>query len=152
MGNFWQRHIYWREQKMQLLLILAMAAGPLMTTSVVASETEPSGKEAVSAKANKIKLTAPGQAGRARKPGGDKAGQSKEDQAIDLVYRRADVKAWLKLFPRGTSKLGGHAAFTADHDEGDVYSVHVYEDLPDHTATFNWYEVNLKTGKSTMKC
>jgi len=27
--------------------------------------------------------------------------------------------------------------------------VHVYEDLPDHTATFNWYEVNVKSGKVT---
>jgi hypothetical protein len=75
--------------------------------------------------------------------------KSKEDRAIDLVWRRPDVKSWLKLFPKGKSKLGGHAAASVDHQQGDVYSVHVYEDLPDHTATFNWYDVNLKTGKIT---
>ena len=77
--------------------------------------------------------------------------KTKEDQAIDLVFKQPEVKAWLKQFPGGKSKLGGAAAFTADHDGGDMYSVHVYEDLPDHTATFNWYDVNIKTGKSTKK-
>ena len=77
--------------------------------------------------------------------------KSKEDQAIDLVWRRSEVKKWLKLFPHGTSKLGGHAAASADHAQGDVYSVHVYEDLPDHTATLNWFDVNIKTGKITKK-
>jgi hypothetical protein len=77
--------------------------------------------------------------------------KSKEDQAIELVWRRPEVKEWLKLFPKGKSKLGGHAAATADHDKGDLYSVHVYEDFPDHTATLNWYSVNLKTGKITKR-
>jgi hypothetical protein len=88
----------------------------------------------------------------AKKNSSQTAGKkSKEDLAIDLVWRRADVKSWLKLFPKGTSKLGGHPAATADHSEGDLYSVHIYEDLPDHTATFNWYDVNVKNGKITKK-
>jgi hypothetical protein len=77
--------------------------------------------------------------------------KSKEDQAIDLVWHSPDVKSWLKLFPGGKSKLGGHAAATAEHDHGDVYTVHVYEDLPDHTATLGWYDVNMKTGKIAKK-
>jgi len=72
-----------------------------------------------------------------------------DERAIDIVWRRPEVKKWLSQFPHGTAKTGGHPAATADHDKGDVYSVHVYEDLPDHTATFNWYEVNVKTGKVT---
>jgi len=68
-----------------------------------------------------------------------------DEKAIEIVWRRPEVKKWLAQFPKGTSKLGGHPSATADHDKGSVYSVHVYEDLPDHTATFNWYKVNVKT-------
>ena len=85
----------------------------------------------------------------AGKGGGTVSKKSKEDQAIELVWRRPDVKEWRKLFPNGKSKLGGRAVAAVDHGKGDVYTVHVYEDLPDHTATFNWYDVNLKTGKIT---
>ena len=84
-------------------------------------------------------------------------GKSAEDRAIDLVWAQSDVKAWRKNFrgAGGVSKLGGHAEATADLDSEvnksrgtrDNYSVHVYESLPDHTATFNWYSVNVKSGR-----
>ena len=86
-----------------------------------------------------------------------KAGKSGEDRAVDLVWAQNDVRAWKKNFKGADaiSKLGGHAEVTADPDNDankghaakDNYVVHVYESLPDHTATFNWYSVNVKTGR-----
>jgi hypothetical protein len=75
----------------------------------------------------------------------------KEDKAIALVSKRKDVQAWKKNFngPTGTSRLGGRVAFSIEGHKGEIYTVHVFEDLPDHTATFNWYEVDLSTGKVT---
>ncbi len=77
----------------------------------------------------------------------------KEDKAIALVSERKDVQAWKKNFngPAGTSRLGGRVAFSIEGHKGEVYTVHVFEDLPDHTATFNWYEVDLSTGKVTAQ-
>ena len=43
----------------------------------------------------------------------------------------------------GTSRLGGRVAFSVEGHKGEVYTVHVFQKLPDHTATFNWYEVDL---------
>lgn len=36
-----------------------------------------------------------------------------------------------------------------DHKSGNEYVFHYYEMMSDHTATINWYEVNIKTGKIT---
>ena len=36
-----------------------------------------------------------------------------------------------------------------DHKEGNEYVFQYYEQLEDHTATYDWYNVNSKTGKIT---
>ncbi|MBU6450148.1 MAG: nucleotidyltransferase family protein [Cyanobacteria bacterium REEB67] len=82
---------------------------------------------------------------------------SKEDRAIDLVWVRPEVKVWCKNFNGvdGVSKIGGHASVSAepdsDHPGGKIYLVHVFEDLPDHIATFGWYTVDLRSGKVGKK-
>lgn len=82
--------------------------------------------------------------------GANHKSQSPEDKAIDLVKSRKEVKAWLALFksPGNTSpKTGGSPVLAIDSHQGSVYKIHVFEDMPDHQATFNYYEVDLKTGK-----
>jgi hypothetical protein len=78
---------------------------------------------------------------------------AKEDRAIALVLKRKEVQTWRKNFngPEGTSRLGGREAYSVEGHEGEIYIVHVFEDLPDHVATFNWYEVNIRTGKVTKQ-
>lgn len=39
---------------------------------------------------------------------------------------------------------------TYDHMDGQLYVVHVYEQLSDHVATFGWYEVDLEKGTITQ--
>lgn len=64
-----------------------------------------------------------------------------QDQAALLVYNLPDVKDFLKRVSKGHVVL--------DHEDitRNVWVVHVYEDLPDHTATFNWYYVDKTTGE-----
>lgn len=34
-----------------------------------------------------------------------------------------------------------------DHEDGDEVTIHLYEDMGDHTATWDWYTVNRETLK-----
>ena len=38
-----------------------------------------------------------------------------------------------------------------DHKSGNKYVFHYYEFVTDHTATINWYDVNIRTGKITAE-
>ncbi|MBA3856162.1 MAG: hypothetical protein C0507_04565 [Cyanobacteria bacterium PR.3.49] len=76
-------------------------------------------------------------------------GQITEAKALDLVKNQPEVKAFFKNV--GKSKLAT-PTIDVDRKEGNEYIVHVYEvvsDGPDssHTATMNWYHVDIKTGK-----
>jgi len=68
------------------------------------------------------------------------------EQAVALVKKRSDVKKFLALFPNGKSKktLGFPVVEAEELDNN--WNVHVYEQMPDHTATMNWFEVNSQTG------
>jgi hypothetical protein len=147
MKTFCQRPYIIFVFSMSLAFVPLLASLTALTalTSAPASAAAPIAKDKI-AKGKRI-----AQSKVAKKSAPKAEEKSDEDRAIDLVWRRTEVKAWLKLFAKGTSKLGGHAAASADHDQGDLWSVHVYEDLPDRTATFNWYDVNVKTGKVSKK-
>jgi len=67
-----------------------------------------------------------------------------EQTAISLVRQRPDVQQWLQLIEE---KSPVTAVITLDSKTDMVYTVHVYEDLPDHTATFNWYDVDKTSGE-----
>jgi hypothetical protein len=74
-----------------------------------------------------------------------------ENDAVKAVENLPQVKEWKKLFSNsdGTSpKTGGKPVFAIDSTIDNSYFVHVYEDMPDHTATFGWYVVDKKTGKA----
>lgn len=73
-----------------------------------------------------------------------------EEEAINLVKNLPEVKEWLSLFtgPGNTSPTtGGKPMIVVDNKSEQGYSIHVYEQLTDHAATFNWYSVNSKTGE-----
>lgn len=77
-----------------------------------------------------------------------------QEDAINLVKQQKEVKDWLTLFngPGGTSpKTYGTAHFAFDHMDNNLYIIHAYEDMPDHTSSFNWYKVNKKTGEVTKE-
>lgn len=79
------------------------------------------------------------------------AGVMTEAKAVALVSARADVKKFLREIKNSKIK-GSSAQVEFDRKEGNDFVVHVYEYVPDdaesgHTATFNWYHVNAKTGK-----
>jgi len=60
------------------------------------------------------------------------------------------VQEWLQLFsgPGQTSpKTGGRPAFVVHRIENNYYVIQVFENMPSHTATFNWYKVNSQTGE-----
>ena len=68
------------------------------------------------------------------------------EQAVALVKKRSDVKKFLALFPGGKSKktLGFPVVKAEELDNN--WNIHVYEQMPDHTATMNWFEVDSQTG------
>ncbi|MDZ4838207.1 MAG: hypothetical protein SGJ27_30860 [Candidatus Melainabacteria bacterium] len=77
------------------------------------------------------------------------------NRAVELVSARPEVKGFLLGIKNSKMKgVSSHVEF--DRKEGDDIVVHVYEYVPDdaesgHTATFNWYHVNSKTGKITKE-
>ena len=73
-------------------------------------------------------------------------------EAVELVKSQPEVREWLTLFANGgKSKLGGRPVVAFDHQQGSIYVLRVYEDLPDHTASFNWYNVDSESGKVTRE-
>jgi hypothetical protein len=75
--------------------------------------------------------------------------------ALRIIRKRPDIIAWLKLFnDNGKSpRTGGIPVIAVDSHKGAIYTVHAYESVPSrgsedgHTATVNWYDVNVVTGK-----
>ncbi|MBI2021673.1 hypothetical protein HYS93_02180 [Candidatus Daviesbacteria bacterium] len=61
-----------------------------------------------------------------------------ESQAVNLVKKRPEVADFLKRVP------GGHVQVNNELD--GEYNIQVFEVKDGHTATFNWYRVNIKTG------
>ena len=72
-----------------------------------------------------------------------------DEQALALVARQPKVKA----FEQRLKAAGKSAHIELDHVEDEFYSVHVYEmvegdgDMPGHTATFGWFNVDRHTGE-----
>lgn len=72
-----------------------------------------------------------------------------EQDAVNSVKNLPEVKNWLALFSQSDGsdpKTGGKSFIEIDHKDENTYFVHAYEILPDHTATFNWYDVDIKSG------
>jgi len=67
-------------------------------------------------------------------------------QAVILVKKRSDVKKFLALFPNGKSKKTQGFPVVEAEELDNNWNVHVYEQMPDHTATMNWFEVDGQTG------
>lgn len=60
-------------------------------------------------------------------------------EAVDKIKNLAAVKKYLAGVPNGRVDQSG--------GDGEVYLIQVYEIKDGHTATFNWYRVNKKTGE-----
>jgi hypothetical protein len=81
--------------------------------------------------------------------GGGHSGEVTPDEAVAAVRALPEVAEWLRDF---TGTLAERACVEVGADKGEVYTVHVYEDVPGppgegHNATLGWFEVNKKTGK-----
>ncbi len=73
-----------------------------------------------------------------------------EKDALAAIENLSEVRE----FRQGVLATKGKATpvVEVDRKEGNEYIIHVYEIVPDdaetsHTATFNWYYVNIKSGK-----
>jgi hypothetical protein len=115
------------------------------STQKPAESGKSNAKESASKKSNDQKTSN-------AKPAGRKlAGAITEARALAIVSARPEVKKFL-LALKNTKIKGSSAHVEFDRKEGTDLVVHVYEYVPDdaesgHTATFNWYHVNAKTGK-----
>ena len=67
------------------------------------------------------------------------------DEAGAKVRELAEVKDYLKRVPN--AKIDVESA----DEEKNTYLIHVYEIKNGHTATFNWYNVDKKTGEITAE-
>lgn len=73
-----------------------------------------------------------------------------EDEAVKLVRELPEVQEWLGYFTNedGTSpETEGYPIIEIDSIEENEYLVHVYEMMPTHQATFDWYYVNMNSGE-----
>lgn len=61
-----------------------------------------------------------------------------KDEAIAKIRSLPKVVEYFKAVPKAIIEI--------DSEENDSYSIHVYEIKDNHTATFNWFEVDKKTG------
>jgi len=115
------------------------------TKDAAATKSAAGTKDAASPVENKNKKTTTGSSPNTKSH--HKIGTA--EQAIALVKKRADVKEFFALFPKGkSSKTNGSPVIDAEMNEGK-WMVHVYELMPDHTATRNWYTVDPASGSVT---
>ena len=63
------------------------------------------------------------------------------EEAVEKVKSRKEVIAYLKRVPNAIIQA------QSTTDEEDSYRIQVYEVKDGHTATFNWYNVDKKTGE-----
>lgn len=59
--------------------------------------------------------------------------------AVENVKKLPEVQQYLKDAPNGKVEV--------DNELAGEYNVHVYEIKNNHTATFNWYRVSIKSGE-----
>ena len=67
------------------------------------------------------------------------------EAAVAKIRELDEVKSYLKNVPNALVDL------ESVDEETNTYLVHVYEIKNGHTATFNWYTVNKKTGEITAE-
>ncbi len=74
-----------------------------------------------------------------------------QSDAVAIVNAEPEVKKFVARIKK--SGMKGSSSFVEfDRMEDGDYIIHVYQYVPDgddsgHTATFNWFHVNAKTGK-----
>lgn len=73
-------------------------------------------------------------------------------QALKLVAARPEVRNFMANVKAAGKQRGVTGNIEYDRMEDGEHIIHVFELVPDsddsgHTATFNWYHVNAKTGK-----
>lgn len=122
-----------------------IASAVLITTGALAADSTPvaAKKETNAAAATAVKAA----------PKKISTSKITEKRALDLVMAMPEVKEFFREVTK--SKLA-KPTIDLDRKEGNAYVVHVYEvvnDGPDssHTATKNWYYVNMNTGKITKE-
>ncbi len=62
-----------------------------------------------------------------------------QELAVENVKKLPEVQEYLKNVPNGKVEV--------DNELEGEYNVHVYEVIDEHTATFNWYRVSIKSGE-----
>lgn len=67
------------------------------------------------------------------------------NEALAKVRELAEVKSYLVQIPNARIEVD------STDEETNTYLVHVYEIKNGHTATFNWYNVDKKTGEITAE-
>lgn len=67
--------------------------------------------------------------------------ETDSSEASNLIMSDPKVKEFFELSPNP------HLSIDNVEKNESFWNIHVYEDLPDHTVTFNWYEVDKQTGE-----
>lgn len=134
-----------------LALLFAKQSASMAQTSVKDDRVKEQSTLADDTKV-KSKVTADKSASKSSVIPGKSKTELSAKQAEDLVRSRKEIKEWLALFAKAKKdhRKVGTPQIEVERD-GANWMVHVYEQMPDHTATVNWYTVDPKTSKiSTM--
>lgn len=124
-------------------------AGEAAKEGSTAAKTSSAETKTTSTSTNKTAATGASKTAAGTKAKKAPTGKITEEKAVDLVMAMPDVKQFFKNVTK--SKLA-KPVIDVDRKEGNAYVVHVYEVVNDgpetsHTATKNWYYVDINTGK-----
>lgn len=124
-------------------------AGEAAKTDSTAAKTSSAEAKTTSTSTNKTASTGASKTAAGAKTNKASTGKITEAKALDLVMAMPDVK---QFFHNVTKSKVAKPVIDVDRKEGNAYVVHVYEVVNDgpetsHTATKNWYYVDINTGK-----
>ncbi len=128
---------------MKRIIIVSLLTGMLICLSACGSQPVPASS---SSKASSSVVQSSSVASSSAVPAKSSV-VSSSSQAMNLRYTDEDLCKLASNYY--LAKKGQKPPITEiDHKDGNIVTIHLYEIAGDHTATWDWYEVDITTGKA----
>ncbi|MBR4753919.1 MAG: hypothetical protein IK054_01920 [Lachnospiraceae bacterium] len=130
-------------KNMKKMIVVSLLTGVLICLSACGSQSVPASS---SSKASSSVVQSSSVASSSAVPAKSSV-VSSSSQAMNLRYTDEDLCKLASNYY--LAKKGQKPPITEiDHKDGNIVTIHLYEIAGDHTATWDWYEVDITTGKA----
>ena len=130
-------------KNMKKMIVVSLLTGVLICLSACGSQSVPASS---SSKASSSVVQSSSVASSSAVPAKSSVASS-SSQAMNLRYTDEDLCKLASNYY--LAKKGQKPPITEiDHKDGNIVTIHLYEIAGDHTATWDWYEVDITTGKA----